>query len=243
MEQFITSPDGEDIFYGDLMVGHNTLPPQQRAAFDLICLQEYTESAATAEILPNSKWSTPVQQYSDDGLKKMIAAYDAKQEGTWDPTAVNRKKRRVRKSKVATPVPEVPDDIQDETTPKFRRVDHLNWKVCSEDNTSLAQYIEAQTGLPITGQMVKAVAFLRNPWYHSPERVAHREQVAQQKEAEKAKYAYETPQQRDKRFEAARRLRSAEAAKKRADELQTEVRRLREEAGLDPETGEPIEVS
>lgn len=87
------SVDGEEIYLGDLMVGIETLPNRQRQAFELICLRGYTESAATAILLPNSRWSTPVQQYSDDGLKKMILAYDAKQDGTWDPAAARRKRR------------------------------------------------------------------------------------------------------------------------------------------------------
>jgi len=86
--------DGEEIYIGDLMVGIETLPLRQRQAFELICLRGYTESAATAILLPNSRWSTPVQQYSDDGLKKMIAAYDAKQNGTWNPADARRKRRK-----------------------------------------------------------------------------------------------------------------------------------------------------
>jgi len=86
--------DGEEIYIGDLMTGIDILPLRQRQAFELICLRGYTESAATAILLPNSRWSTPVQQYSDDGLKKMIAAYDAKQNGTWNPAAARRKRRK-----------------------------------------------------------------------------------------------------------------------------------------------------
>lgn len=102
--------DGEEIYLGDLMTGIETLPPRQRQAFELICLQGYTESAARDAILPLSKWTTPVQQYSDDGLKKMVAAYDAKQDGSWDPIAARRKRRRMpcqdtpeRQESVATP--------------------------------------------------------------------------------------------------------------------------------------------
>lgn len=86
--------DGEEIYLGDLMTGIEILPLRQRQAFELICLKGYTESAATAILLPNSRWSTPVQQYSDDGLKKMVAAYDAKQSGTWDPVAARKKRRQ-----------------------------------------------------------------------------------------------------------------------------------------------------
>lgn len=90
----VLTVDGEEIYIGDLMTGIEILPLRQRQAFELICLRGYTESAATAILLPNSRWSTPVQQYSDDGLKKMIAAYDAKQAGTWDPTTARRKRRK-----------------------------------------------------------------------------------------------------------------------------------------------------
>lgn len=244
MTQFLTSPDGEEIFYGDLMVGHDSLPPQQRKAFDLICLQEYTESAATEVILPESKWSTPVQQYSDDGLKKMIKAYDSKQQGTWDPEKALSRKRIKQKEvqPVTTPIaPEVPEEIkQDDAQRKFSRVDHLNWNVCSRDNQSLADFINAKTGLNITGQQVKAVKFLHNPWYHSPEQQEYRRQEAERKEAEKAKFANETPDQREARFAAERRARAAAAALEKARRLEGEVRYLRQLAGLDPDTGEPI---
>ncbi len=99
--------EGEDIYIGDLMSGIDTLPPRQREAFELICLQGYTESAATAIMLPHSNWSTPVQQYSDDGLKKMIAAYDAKQAGTWDPEAVKKKRRSTTRKKKTMDTPTV----------------------------------------------------------------------------------------------------------------------------------------
>lgn len=238
--------EGIDYYLGDLMVGINTLPTQQRRAFDLICLKGYTESAATEQILPNSNWSTPVQQYSDDGLKKMVAAYDAKQNGTWDPTAVVRKRRRHKKKEDTVVAKTSPQEVPGKSTKtpaKSRRVDHLDWTICSDDNSRLAAYITAATGVVITGQQVKAVAFMRKPWYHSDEEQAVRTQIAAAKEAEKAKFAYETPEQREKRFEAARRLKSAEAASARAKKLQAEVRDLRIAAGLDPETGEPVEAA
>lgn len=86
--------DSEEIYFGDLMTGLEILPPRQRQAFELICLQGYTESAATEIMLPNSRWSTPVQQYSDDGLRKMISAYDAKQSGTWEQFRDSRRRNR-----------------------------------------------------------------------------------------------------------------------------------------------------
>lgn len=86
MSDVITDEEtGEDIFLGDLMVGIDTLPLRQRQAFELICLQGFTETAARDELLPNSRSSTPVQQYSNSGLVRMVDAYDLKQEGRWPP--------------------------------------------------------------------------------------------------------------------------------------------------------------
>lgn len=85
MPDIMTTPEGEDIFLGDLMTGIDTLPRRQREAFELICLQGYTETDARDEMLPNSKSSTPVQQYADSGLIRMVAAYDLKQAGQWPP--------------------------------------------------------------------------------------------------------------------------------------------------------------
>lgn len=87
MDDVIPDPEtGEEIYIGDLMVGIETLPRQQRRAFELICLKGYTEGAARDEMLPNSKSSTPVQQYADSGLVRMVHAYDLKQAGQWPPS-------------------------------------------------------------------------------------------------------------------------------------------------------------
>lgn len=86
MDQVITDPEtGEDIYINDLLVGQDSLPGQQRKAFDLICLRGYTETAARDVLLPNSKSSTPVQQYADSGLVRMVEAYDLYQQGNWPP--------------------------------------------------------------------------------------------------------------------------------------------------------------
>lgn len=83
MPGIITTPEGEEIYLSDMLCGLNDLPPRQREAFTLICLQGYTETAATKVMLPNSRWSTPVQQYADTALARMVAAYDKKQLGLW----------------------------------------------------------------------------------------------------------------------------------------------------------------
>lgn len=82
MSDIITVPEtGEDICYGDLLVGRPRLSPRQGEAFDLICLQGYTETAAAAIMLPNSKWSTTVQQHVNAALERMVAYYDEHQSG------------------------------------------------------------------------------------------------------------------------------------------------------------------
>lgn len=92
----VTIPEtGEEIYLGDLMVGIESLPPQQRRAFDLICLKAWTETDATKEILPDSKWSTPVQQYADTALARMVAAYDQYQvDGSTPPAYQDRRKKK-----------------------------------------------------------------------------------------------------------------------------------------------------
>lgn len=73
--------EGEEIYFYDVMVGLDTLPPRQRLAFDLHVLQGYSEQAAAQVMFPGSKWSTPVQQYSNIALQKMIEAHDNYQHG------------------------------------------------------------------------------------------------------------------------------------------------------------------
>lgn len=96
MPDVITTPEGEDIYLGDLLIGLDYLPTRQRQAFELICLRGYTETAARDVLLPNSKSSTPVQQYADSGLVRMVAAYDAKQRGEWPPLEMSKPKKMRR---------------------------------------------------------------------------------------------------------------------------------------------------
>lgn len=89
-------PDGEDwpaedVFIDDLMVGIDALPPRQREAFELICLGGWTETDATRKMLPDSQWSTPIQQYADTALARMIKSYDEKQAGTFVHTVYQPK--------------------------------------------------------------------------------------------------------------------------------------------------------
>lgn len=94
-------PD-EEIYLPDLMTGILSLPDRQREAFELICLQGFTEGAATDIMLPESKWSTPIQQYADIALARMIKAYDERQAGTWVPKVYVKRSKAKKETPVET---------------------------------------------------------------------------------------------------------------------------------------------
>lgn len=100
----ITIPKtGEDVYIDDLMVGIDSLPPRQREAFELICLAGWTETDATRKMLPGSQWSTPIQQYADTALDRMIAAYDQAQLSKAERQKVASTKYVAKTKKVAAP--------------------------------------------------------------------------------------------------------------------------------------------
>lgn len=95
MPGIVVIPDTqEEVYLNDLMVGIDSLPPRQREAFTLIALNGYTETDATKLMLPDSKWSTPVQQYADSALARMIQAYDDYQAGTYVHVVYDEQRRR-----------------------------------------------------------------------------------------------------------------------------------------------------
>lgn len=91
----ITLPGtAEEVYVADLMVGIDSLPPRQREAFGRICRFGWTETDATRIMLPDSQWSTPVQQYADAALDRMIKAYDNYQVNREKPAAYVDKRRK-----------------------------------------------------------------------------------------------------------------------------------------------------
>lgn len=76
---FITTPDGEIICYYDLMSGFDSLAPKQRWAFTLICLLGYSQDDARDVMMPGHR-ASQVQDHAQAGLRRMVAAYDRKQE-------------------------------------------------------------------------------------------------------------------------------------------------------------------
>src|ERR1700693_5861148 len=101
----VTIPETqEEIYLNDLMVGIDSLPPRQREAFELICLQGFTETDATRIMLPGSRWSTPCQQYADSALARMVQCYDDYQEtGTKPLPYIDRKKKKAEDGKTINP--------------------------------------------------------------------------------------------------------------------------------------------
>ena len=89
------TPDGEEVYMPDLLVGLPLLPPRQRLAFELHTLNGMTELSAARE-MGFVRWSTPVQQYNNMAISTLITAYDKKQDGSWDlqRELTSRKKRR-----------------------------------------------------------------------------------------------------------------------------------------------------
>lgn len=66
--------EGETIYFHDLLVGLDKLPPRQKEAFVIHILQCIPEREASK--IMNTSWVSLVGQYSTAALKKMVAAYD-----------------------------------------------------------------------------------------------------------------------------------------------------------------------
>lgn len=154
MSDVITTEDGEDIFIGDLMIGFPTLPPRQQQAFERICLKGYTETACRDELLPNSISSTPVQQYADSGLVRMIAAYDLKQIGQWPPPEPVKKS----KPKYKRRTPPMPVAITSATLhPLVRKGLETTLQEIHDEIESLkTAAVQVETMLGITGMYTLA---------------------------------------------------------------------------------------
>lgn len=96
-EEIWPTPDGEEVYMPDLLVGLPLLPPRQRQAFTLHTLKGMTEAAAARE-MGFEHWSTPVQQYNKMAIYVLVVAYDKKQAGTWNlQEELNEKKRKRRR--------------------------------------------------------------------------------------------------------------------------------------------------
>lgn len=149
MAPVITTPEGEDIYIGDLLVGLDSLPPRQRQAFELICLRGYTETAARDELLPNSKSSTPVQQYADSGLARMVHAYELKQVGAWPPAEEPKpvRKKTIRRKIMAALHPLVRKHLENSRKEIVAEIQGLQQAL---------QQVEGMLGLSASGNVPAA---------------------------------------------------------------------------------------
>lgn len=146
MPGIITTPEGEEIYLSDLMSGIEELPPRQREAFTLICLKGYTETAATQVMLPNSRWSTPVQQYADTALARMVAAYDKKQQGIWAILEEQNveKKPLPKKRRIVAKTPSVSEVLHDHLQVALSELVARRHQINAEI-TTIQQLIQAGT--------------------------------------------------------------------------------------------------
>lgn len=133
---------------------------------------------------------------------------------------------------------------------KGRKPEVRDFTVWKETHESFANYVnERYPDVAITPGQVKAAFLLRGEWSNTPEALAEREQAKQaneaeklakaerkaQREAEKAKFAHETPDEKAARLEREKAQKAADRATKRAEELMAKAKELREkaEAALD----------
>lgn len=147
----------------------------------------------------------------------------------------------------ADAAPEATETATEAKEPKQRgrKAEPRDFTVWKEDHESLANYInEHYEGVDITPGQVKAVFLIRGEWSNTPERVAAREEAARQtaeekelaaqrkreREAEKAKYANETPEEKEARKEREKVIKQADRAAKRAAELAAKAEELKAKA-------------
>src|SRR5580692_1925845 len=75
----ITLDNGVVVNFHDLLQGFDELPPKQRTAIDLICIQGYREVEA-AKLMNYESWSSPVGSLKRAGLKSLCRKYWNKEE-------------------------------------------------------------------------------------------------------------------------------------------------------------------
>ena len=89
----ITLRDGEEIHYMDILDGFKVLPPRQRQAVWLMCVEDLPE-VEVAQMMGFKGWPTPVQQYKNIGLARLIKYQEAT---VWEKFEMQRKARRHNK--------------------------------------------------------------------------------------------------------------------------------------------------
>ena len=67
---------GEEFHYMDFRDSFKVMPPRQREAVMLLCVDDMMEEDA-ARAMGFTSWPTPIQQYKNFGLKKVMDYLDA----------------------------------------------------------------------------------------------------------------------------------------------------------------------
>lgn len=72
--------EGEEYHYLDILSAFEVLPPRQREAVWLMCIEDRSEQDV-AQRMGFTSWPTPVQQYKNFGLAKMMVYQNASIDG------------------------------------------------------------------------------------------------------------------------------------------------------------------
>lgn len=67
---------GEEYHYLDFLDGLAVIPPRQRLAVWLLCIEDKSEAEA-ARLMNFKTWPTPIQQYKNFGLKRFMEYLEA----------------------------------------------------------------------------------------------------------------------------------------------------------------------
>jgi DNA-directed RNA polymerase specialized sigma24 family protein len=107
----ITTPDGEEYHYLDMLEGLNALPPRQREAVWLMCVEDLSETTVAKIMKFDNVEVTPCQQYKSYGLNRLVAYLESDPETQKEMKNAMTKygKNGPRKKRVKKVKPEVVD--------------------------------------------------------------------------------------------------------------------------------------
>ena len=112
---------GEEWHFLDLLNGMNTLPPRQKLALWLIVIEDRKE-VDVARMMNFSRWSTPVQQYKNIALWKLLKYHDGKGEWHGRRSTRNRLVTRTRTRAAYRAVVRDRPTLKSRTGARFRAV-------------------------------------------------------------------------------------------------------------------------
>lgn len=92
---FTITVEGEEMHYMDVLNSFEVVPTRQRQAVWLMCIEDRSEQDV-AKIMGFTSWPTPVQQYKNLGLSRMMRFLNASSE---DRATMVRSSARYNKPK------------------------------------------------------------------------------------------------------------------------------------------------